>query len=602
MLTAGVIKPLHSATLADPAVAPAAGAARAARALPPLDPLALDHAQQHPGTASRSQFAFLRFTTGMRAVLVLVGVLALFPYRVALDAVSNSLLVGYMSLAAIALVCTLRARAIATWPFWYWADAAVLLFLCHSSLAQQPGLAAVLLLPIIAVALQFNLWHATALALVSTAALVYPALGSITAWSWGTWASTPLLTWVRLAIAAGLLVAGPLAARLAGPAHALRRRMQWMEALHAISAPRRGLALNVDAMLGLLAKDYGFNVAHLSLAGPEPRVFRWTRGEGTVVLSHPQASDLGERLARVTRGVTITTQAAGEASVRRVDLRSGASTREQDVALWRWLAPQGQGHGVALPVQSYGQASGHLWLSGATQPFTTHDVTWLSDVMAETSPLLERADLLEQLQRESAQRERERIGRDLHDSAVQPYVGLKYGLEALARKAGDNNVLAGGLRQLLKLATEELQNLRDVVGGLRRGDDPDANSSPVAAIERQAQRFETLYGLRVSIFAPLAGRLRGSLGKAVLHMVNEALTNVRRHTSAQGVTMLIDVGDQAVTLKLRNDHGPGELLPDGFVPQSIRTRAAEFGGTVNVTHESDFTEVEICLPTYGGTA
>jgi signal transduction histidine kinase len=598
MLTAGVIKPSHSATVADPVAAPTA-ATRAPRALPPRDPLAFDHAEQRAGTASRSQFAFLRFTTGMRAVLVLVGVLALFPYRLALDAVSNSLLVGYIALAAIALVCTPRARPIATRPFWYWADAAVLLFLCHGSLAQQPGMAAVLLLPIIALALQFNLWHATALALVSAVVLVYPALGTITTWPWNAWASTPLLTWVRLAMAAGLLVAGPLAARLARPAHALRRRMQWMEALHALSAPRRGLALNVDAMLGLLAKDYGFNVAHLSLAGPEPRVFRWTRGEGTVVLSHAQAGDLGERLARVTRGVTLTKQPSGDASVRRVDLRSGASTREPDAALWRWLAPEG--HGVALPVQSYGQAAGHLWLSGATQPFTPEDVTWLSDVMAETSPLLERADLLEQLQRESAQRERERIGRDLHDSAVQPYVGLKYGLEALVRKAGDNNALASGLRQLLKLATEELQNLRDVVGGLRRGDDPDANSSPVAAIERQAQRFETLYGLRVSIFAPLAGRLRGSLGKAVLHMVNEALTNVRRHTSAQGVTMLIDVGDQAVTLKLRNDHGPGEPLPDGFVPQSIRTRAAEFGGTVHITHESDFTEVEICLPAYGGT-
>ncbi len=598
MLTAGVVKTSQGAQPAADAVSartPVRGDTAAAATSTARDPLAVNPTG---GTGARSHFAFLRFSTGMRAVLVLVGVLALYPYRGGLDAVSNFLLVGYVALTALALVCTLRAKPIATWPFWYWADAVVLLVLCESSLAQRPGVAAVLMLPIIGLALQFSLWHAMALALAVAAVLVYPMLGSVA--SLGSLAKADPAVWVRLALAAGLLLSGPLASRLARPARALRRRMQWLDALQATSAPRRGLALNVNAMLSLLAKDYPFAQAHLSLAGPEPRIFRWTRDAGTTVLPPDAASALAEQLARVTQAQMFSHHSTGELSAQRVDMHSGATTRNKDAASWHWLAPHG--HGLALPVQSYGQATGHLWLADATQPFTAHDVTWLSDVMAETSTLLERADLLEQLQRESAQRERERIGRDLHDSAVQPYVGLKYGLEALARKAGDSNPMTGGLRQLLQLATDELQNLRDVVGGLRRGDDIGANTSPLGAIERQAQRFETLYGLRVSIFAPQAGRLRGSLGKAVLHMVNEALTNVRRHTSAKGVTMLIDVGDQAVVLKLRNDHGVGEPLPDDFVPQSIRTRAAEFGGTVHVTHEHDFTEVDIRLPTYGGTA
>ena len=73
---------------------------------------------------------------------------------------------------------------------------------------------------------------------------------------------------------------------------------------------------------------------------------------------------------------------------------------------------------------SYGQPLGHLCLQRTATAFDEADLRWQHDVMREMLPLLERSDLLEQLQRETASRERERIGRDLHDSAVQPYLGL----------------------------------------------------------------------------------------------------------------------------------------------------------------------------------
>jgi signal transduction histidine kinase len=184
---------------------------------------------------------------------------------------------------------------------------------------------------------------------------------------------------------------------------------------------------------------------------------------------------------------------------------------------------------------------GHLCLGREGHEFSQADLRWLRDVMRETLPLLERSDLLEQLQRETASRERERIGRDLQDRAVQPYLGLKYGLEALARNAGPHNAITPNIQELLELATQELETLRDVVSGLRRGDDPNAESASLVALQRQVDRFRALYGLKVHIFAPQAPHLRGSAARAVLHMVNEALTNIRRHTSATAVTLLFDV-------------------------------------------------------------
>ena len=153
------------------------------------------------------------------------------------------------------------------------------------------------------------------------------------------------------------------------------------------------------------------------------------------------------------------------------------------------------------------------------------------------------------------------------------------------------------------MTTQELQTLRDVVSGLRHGEDPMAPTAFTASLQRQAARFEALYGLKVQIFAPDALRLRGSVAKAVLHMINEGLTNVRRHSAATAVTMMLDVQHDEVTIKLRNDHGtPADGNPvrlKDFVPRSLSERALEFGGGVSVAIETNCTEILITLPLLG---
>ena len=142
-----------------------------------------------------------------------------------------------------------------------------------------------------------------------------------------------------------------------------------------------------------------------------------------------------------------------------------------------------------------------------------------------------------------------------------------------------------------------------MVSGLRHGEDPMAPTAFMAALHRQAKRFEALYGLKVGIFAPNALQLRGSAAKAVLHMINEGLTNVRRHTPASSVTVLLDVHQNEVVMRIRNDHGPaGASAPKpakDFIPSSLTERAIEFGGGVTVSRETDCTEIIITLPMLG---
>lgn len=544
--------------------------------------------------AQDDRFELVRFAAGMRAILALVAVFTLMSAQ-ADSALSIQIwfTLAYTTLAAVVLAITMHLRQASRWAVWFWIDAAWIVTICNTGLSDVPGVAALLMLPIIVLALNFSVEHAVGLAAASAAALMLPY------WTLDADATTNLrmLPFAHVGVALSVVVSGPLAVWLLRPARASRRRTQILTALASTTSPRHGLALNAQRLLDLLSQNYDFAQAVLSLGGPEPRIFRWTRSQRLRTLSDDEAGVVAVRLARVHASVTLTRDELGHSLARAVDRQQGTVETLGDAASWIWITTQGCG--IVLPLQSFGQSIGHLWLSDAASPFTPDDACWLGDTMAAAMPLLERADLMEQLQREGAMHERERIGRDLHDSAVQPYVGLKYGLEALVRQSGADNPASCGLRQLLELTNTELQRLRDVVSGLRKGDAHDASESPMAAIERHAKRFETIYGLKVQIFAPNASRLHGAIGKHVLHIVNEAMTNVRRHTGAKAINILIDVDGRDIVLRLRNDHGTREALPEHFVPTSIQQRARDLGGTVAVHRDQGFTEVSVRLPTVG---
>ena len=398
-----------------------------------------------------------------------------------------------------------------------------------------------------------------------------------------------------------VLALGPAAALLARPSRDLRQHQKLVGILNERSDPRQGLRHEASMLLEQLASHFELRVATISLQGPEPRVFQWRADTQRRELAKAEATRWREQLAALPRDLGCICSGDGTLPPVVVALNPSSGVRSKSVSddALRELQRMGA-QTLTLPLMNYGQPLGTLCLRRAEVAFTAADLRFVNDLMHETMPLLERSDLLEQLQRESAARERERIGRDLHDSAVQPYLGLKYGLEALARQAGSRDPLSHHIQQLVQMTNEELQTLRDVISGLRRGNDTgQPDGAPLAALQRQAERFHSLYGLKVHVSAPHAPHLRGAAAKAVLHMVNEALTNARRHTTATAVTVLLDVNGTDVVLRVRNDHEHSHKLPADFVPRSLTERAAEFGGGIAVHHEPNLTEIVITLPLLG---
>ncbi|HEX6705505.1 MAG TPA: histidine kinase [Albitalea sp.] len=533
----------------------------------------------------------------MRALFALLAVISMLARGVAVPPLWTAVVMSYLLFAAGLLLRTLGGWPRAGYKRWLWMDAAVLALLCRLMEDDAPWLSIVSVVPVVAMSLLAGPRHAIAMAVVTAAAMVLSG-----EWTWGAGHMPSMTEGVAMAV----LAFGPAASYLSLPNRALRERLALVQTFHEHSDPRRGLLHHVQVLLDLLAAHFRLDSAVISLQGPEPRIFRRGRDGVTRPLDEDEAILWRERRSALPDTAGCLCTAEGADSVIGVRLLPIDGTRVRiDEGAKRVLLDIGP-ETLALPLMSYGKPLGHLCITRCDDPFTVADLQWLDDCMRELLPLLERSDLLEQLQRESASGERERIGRDLHDSAVQPYLGLKYGLEALARQAPPDSTLGTNIRQLIQLTTQELQNLREVVSGLRAGQDPLASTAFMCALQRQAQRFEALYGLKVHIFAPDALQLRGSAAKAVLHMVNEGLTNVRRHTRATAVTVMLDLHQNEVLVRLRNDRGTdgadADTLPHDFVPTSLLERAIEFGGGVSVAREPNCTEVVITLPMLGSLA
>lgn len=530
-------------------------------------------------TASRP--ALLRHIAGTRALLALSAGLVLLPLLEPRSALALAL---YLLGAGGLLLLALREHPAAGWRLWLWLDALALLLASRLPSSQTAALAALSVLPVVAMALLSGLGSAVALALACAVGL------------WVMAAVDAQAAPMALAVPFVLLLLGPAVALLSRPGAALRRRLSLVTELMRQADPRQGLQRQVQVLLGLLGAHFGLSRALLDLPGPEPRVFCWQPEDGLRVLQGPDLAHWRGQRALLPADAGCLSSPGGP--VRALDPGDGTPAPLPAPATVRMLRSVGA-HGLWLPLHSYGRTQGQLALLRPGTAFAASELRWLHELVHQVLPLLERADLLEQLQHETAARERERIGRDLHDSAVQPYLGLKYGLEAVARMAGPDNPVSPQIAQLVRMTNDELQTLRDMVSGLRQGRDPHEADGALAALLRQAQRFEALFGLKVEVrLPPQPPALRGPLARALLHLFNEALTNVRRHTAATRVTVELELLPDALCMRLRNDRGPGAPLP--FTPRSLTERAAEFGGRVQITHPQDCTEVVITLPLDGG--
>lgn len=165
---------------------------------------------------------------------------------------------------------------------------------------------------------------------------------------------------------------------------------------------------------------------------------------------------------------------------------------------------------------------------------------------------------------EAQERERRRIAQELHDDTAQRLAALGLRIAVLRRKAGEG-ALAEELAATRIEIMDTLEELRRVARGLR----PPAldELGLVAAVEVHARELREQFGLQVEVERPgTEPPLDPEAELAAYRIVQEALTNVRRHADAERVRVSFEVSEGELRIMVEDDgrgFSPTDVVEEG---------------------------------------
>jgi len=184
----------------------------------------------------------------------------------------------------------------------------------------------------------------------------------------------------------------------------------------------------------------------------------------------------------------------------------------------------------------------------------------------------------------SAEQERRRWARELHDETLQGLAGFQVLLSSALRRS-DSASLETAVRTAVEQIGTEIEKLRMLITELRPAALDELGLQP--AIESLASRVAAVEGLEVETEVSLGGegeRLAPELETAVYRLVQEALTNVVKHAGANRVTIEIVAADGHVEVIIADD-GAGfdtEAPREGFGITGMRERVGLVDGTLAI--------------------
>lgn len=201
---------------------------------------------------------------------------------------------------------------------------------------------------------------------------------------------------------------------------------------------------------------------------------------------------------------------------------------------------------------------------------------------------------------ELQEEERGRIARELHDGVSQQVIGARFELEAARDlfQSGAPNA-AQQFETGLSALVGALREIREISHRIQPPDLDDFGLAP--ALRTFTDRFQHRVGIRAEIeTSGDLDELPRDRSVALFRIVQEALTNVERHSGANRVEVRIARTGDNVNLSVTDDGrgvSTGVLArAPGIGLRNIRQRAAHLGGVFRIQSEPGDTSIHVSLP------
>ncbi|MBN1174636.1 MAG: sensor histidine kinase [Micromonosporaceae bacterium] len=226
-----------------------------------------------------------------------------------------------------------------------------------------------------------------------------------------------------------------------------------------------------------------------------------------------------------------------------------------------------------------------------------------------TALRIERAELAVRAERDAQrlriEQERQRIARDLHDAVGHALTTITVQAGVAGRLLDTRPEFAReALAEISAASGEALRDLRGVVGMLRGSDGADDSTGPEPCLDDLVVLVDRARGVGVDTTLTVTGpasQVPRSAQVAVYRMVQESLTNIRKHAGAVSATVEVTVDRDEVQVRVWNAltgqpgpagrhqsaeaARPAPLTGAGLV--GMRERATMLGGTLDAGHAPD---------------
>lgn len=215
---------------------------------------------------------------------------------------------------------------------------------------------------------------------------------------------------------------------------------------------------------------------------------------------------------------------------------------------------------IAAPLQVGGRSLGALCVARPQPLFDAAAARALTLLANAAAVALENGRLItagkRQAEENASLAERERLAADLHDNLAQTLGALHLGADRLAGdlSAGEVAQAQDRLAQMQGNLKQAYAQVRMALTGLR--EPPPDDGELMAGVRAALAEFETQTGLSAELVGEVKpGWLTAVTQKQALHILREALTNIRRHAQATQVQIKMTQKEETFTL---------EIVDDGF--------------------------------------
>ncbi len=200
------------------------------------------------------------------------------------------------------------------------------------------------------------------------------------------------------------------------------------------------------------------------------------------------------------------------------------------------------------------------------------------------------------VEKESTDKERKRITREIHDIVGYTLTNQSMMLEASVI------LIEKDIMQLKKLlyhardqVKEGMDDVRTTLHELRAVEEPETPGTN--AVIQLARTFEEITGVKVEVnLTNMPHSLDKNLNRTLIRIIQEGMTNALRHGSANEIQIVFWQGEKNINMSIRDNGTGAKKVKEAIGFKGIEERLKPFGGSIEADNTIDGFRLLVTIP------